>query len=263
MAVACIARLTDAVEHHRLIESGEDLTTKFQWGVPFLQRELGPAAAGRAYVIAAPTGVGKSYYSMLIAASVDVPALYISLEDDVDEVGKRVEELSPNTLDRVLLATPTRSSLSIVEQTITQAHEDAGVRLVVVDYINRVHYDGDFRPFNEAAEIGLVFDELSGLAKELDFALVINAQVGRPREGNKTYGKRLFNIKGSSAIEEHAHTVIMLSELDNDTVEASIIKSKGRRKSGNVQHYRRTEPTGWLREMTREEVDADDGEELF
>lgn len=262
MDVAGVRTLAEAVEHHRLIEAGEDLATKFQWGVSFLQANVGPAAAGRAYVVAAPTGVGKSFFSLLVAASVDVPSLVVSLEDDLDELGRRSIRVPERVAERVLVTTPTRSTLSAITASIIQAQEDYGTRLVVIDYINRVRYDGEGHPFNEAGEIALNFDELVALARELDFALIVNAQVGRPREGNKQYGKAVWNIKGSSAIEEHAHTVVMLSEITNDTIEARVAKTKSKTKGGTAR-FRHDAATGWLTEMSAEEVATDDEDELF
>lgn len=261
--VVALQTLTDAVARHELIEAGEDLVTKFQWGVPFLQRELGPAAAGRMYVIGARPNVGKSYFGLLIAASVDVPALVVSLEDDLAELGKRAAALPKNVRDRVMVATPVSPALSRVTEVIAAAHEEAGVRLVVVDYLNLLRYDGKFNSWSEADAIGNTITELLSLSRELDFALVLTAQIGRPPQGMKGDGTpQLWNLKGSSTIEQSAHTVIMLHEHDEMTVEARIAKSKSTRKGGSTK-FRRDDRTGWLHELTQAEQSEDDGDELF
>lgn len=255
--------LNDAVERHELIEAGEDLVTKFQWGVPFLQRELGPASAGRMYVVGARPNVGKSYFGLMIAAGVDVPALVVSLEDDVAELGKRAQALPKDVRNRVMVTAPISPALSRVTSAITAAHEEAGVRLVVVDYLNLLRYDGKFNSWSEADSIGNTITELLSLARELDFALVMNAQVGRPPAGTKGDGKpALWHLKGSSTIEQSAHTVVLLHEVDEMTIEAVVSKSKSTRKGGKAR-FRRDDRTGWLHELTQEEQAEDEGDELF
>lgn len=261
--VVALRTLAQAVEHHELIEAGEDLVTKFQWGVPFLQRELGPAAAGRLYVVGARPNVGKSYFGLLVAASVEVPSLVVSLEDDLAELGKRAQSLPAAVQKRVNVSTPISPALSRVADVITTAHAQFGMRLVVVDYLNLLRYDGKFNSWSEADAIGNNITELMTLARDLDFALVLTAQIGRPPAGTKGDGRpQLWHLKGSSTIEQSAHTVILLHERDEMTIEARVAKSKSTRKGG-VTQFRRDDRTGWLRELTQDEQAADEGDELF
>jgi replicative DNA helicase len=264
MALASkLLTLNDAVERHELIEAGEDLLTKFQWGVPFLQRELGPVAAGRTYVVAARPNVGKSLFALMVASVVDVPSLFVSLEDDLAELGKRSQQLPDRVRDRVLVATPFSPALSKIKSLIVEAHEHAGVRLVVVDYLNKIRYDGEYKAFNEAAEIGNTIAELSSLSKELDFALILCAQIGRPPPGARgDFKPQLWNLKGSGSIEQDAHTVVILDTVDEQTIEARIAKSKSTRRGG-TQRYRHDPVSGFLHELTTEEQAEDEGDELF
>ena len=244
--------LSEAVTAHQAWKSGQDTKSRFSWGQPWLDDALGPAVPGSLVVAAARTGVGKSFFGLSLLASSPVPALYVSLEDTVAEVGRRGQPITEARRSKIWIAAPSHPRLSSITRSIDEAVE-AGARLVVVDYLNLIRYDGDIAAFSKTEQVGHVISDLKGQARAQEFLLVLNVQVRRPIHGSEDEPPRLYELRDSSDIENSAEVVVLLHDEGNDLVSARIAKNKTGRAGAKALYQRG--PEGFLVEASSDEDD--------
>ena len=90
------------------------------------------------------------------------------------------------------------------------------LRLIIVDYLQRMRWPGENKGLNQAVALGLNTKALADLAGELQVPLIVLSQFNRD---NLSEGERpeLHNLRGSGEIEEDAYQAWLMSdELDPD-----------------------------------------------
>lgn len=222
-------------------------------GLKWLHAAVGAVGVGSMVTVAGRTGTGKSFFGVQMLASTDERGLYVSLEDPIREVGRRVSVLPKDVQDRLFVAAPFTPKLSEVMRLVRDAVEQHGVRVVVIDYLQLLKYDGGVGAWSLADQIHHLIIELKGLARELEFVLVLCAQVRRPSFNYEDAAPTLAELKDSSSIENSSELVILLHEDDHGLVVARIGKSKTSARAGR-QVYTRNTKTGWLEEADEREL---------
>lgn len=220
-----------------------EATPVLAYGLPFL--DGAPATAGSLVVVGGRPGAGKSYFGLQLLSECVQPGVYVSLEDPAAEVARRVRDsFSPARLDEVLLCTPKRPRLSLICKEIADAYAaGARPRMVVVDYIQLIQYDGEVNAWSQTDQIGLIIADLKALARELGFVLVLLCQLKRPMREDRHAFPALFDLRDSSNIENSAELVVLLHD-QGDQVEARVAKNKSG-KRGGVAWFDRG-PSGYL-----------------
>lgn len=230
--------LRDAIAGFKKWESGQSKNTTFRWGVPFMDAGVGRAVPGSLIVIGGRPGAGKSFFGLLMQSSTQVPTLYFSLEDTSHEVARRGLPISDKRQSAIMLSTPVRPRLSIIERDIRAAFETGhNPQLVVIDYLQLVQYDGDVQAWNKSDQIGNILAEVKGLARELDFVPVVNCQLRRPDRGEEEKAPTIFDLRDSSNIENSAEVIVLLHD-KGDRVAATVAKNKSGRRGAAATYAR-------------------------
>lgn len=229
-----LKRLTDV---RRDSEYAQQAAPLLSYGLPFLGECR--ALPGSLTVIGGHSGAGKSYLGLKLLEACLQPGLYVSLEDPESEVARRVEPYSPARLDEVGLCVPLRPRLSHVLAGVREAFDaDYQPRMVVVDYIQLLQYDGDIKAWSQTDQIGLMIAELKALGRELGYVTVLLSQLKRPDRENRNAFPTLWDLRDSSNIENSAEVVILLQD-HGAQVEARLAKNKSGRR-GPVAWFNRS-----------------------
>jgi replicative DNA helicase len=186
-----------------------------------------PNTPGTLIVVGGRTGAGKSYFGLCLLAECSTPGAYVSLEDPPNEVARRVEAMPRHRLSEVLLITPRRSRLSHIAREIEQAFADGHTpRMVVIDYIQLVQYDGETPAWSQTDQIGLTIQELKAVARERGFVLVVLCQLRRPNRDEADHFPTLWDLRDSSNLENSAEVVVLLRAHEDQRLEARVAKNK-------------------------------------
>lgn len=258
MALAGILSFREAAETFKAEKAGRIATppaVAFP-GLRWLHTAVGAVGVGSMITVAGRTGTGKSFFGVQMLAACDERGLYVSLEDPIREVGRRVSVLPKDIQERLFVAAPFNGKLSGVLRLVQDAVEQHRIRVVVIDYLQLLRYDGGVGAWSLADQIHHTIAELKALARELGFVLVLCAQVRRPSFNYEDAAPTLAELKDSSSIENSSELVILLHEDDHGLVVARIGKSKTSAKSGR-QVYTRNDKTGWLEEADERELYED------
>ncbi len=241
-----IRLLSDVVGH---VRSDAKAAPVAAYGFPFLDEC--PATPGSLIVLGGRTGTGKSFLSLGLLAGVDKPGAYVSLEDPPVEVARRVAELPRSRLEQLLLVTPKRPRLSLIAREIEEAFRTGhSPRVVVIDYLQLVQYDGDAVAWSQSDQIGLVLAELKALAREYGFIVVVVCQLRRPGRDDGDMRPTIWDLRDSSNIENSAEAVVLLHAQGDDRVEAWLAKNKSGRFGASMTFMRGA--NGFLRPLPSE-----------
>jgi replicative DNA helicase len=124
--------------------------------------------------------------------------------DHLRRLGNAIEDLS----DRTCLIYD-RSAPNIAELTrvARKWHKHNRIRILFVDYIQRIEAVKASRSANRAEKVGEVARGLKNIARELDIPVIALAQVGRQAEGRQP---TMADLSDSSEIEKEADQVLTL-----------------------------------------------------
>lgn len=220
-------------------------TTIIRTGYSSLDLMIGGFQPEKLYVIAARPGVGKTSAAVNFGLSaVDaVPVLIFSQEMGKTELGFRVlsirssvnlanlmgttsASISPGDAVRVSQAAgmetnhgfyiDDRSSLTASEiaRTVRLAKRRYGVKLVMIDYLQRMSHDNG--KDTEASQIEATAKALKTLSKDEKIPVVCLAQLNRQSESRSDTEPKLSDIRGSGGTEQEADCVMLLHPLDKD-----------------------------------------------
>jgi len=89
-------------------------------------------------------------------------------------------------------------------------HQQHGIKLFVVDYLQLLHATGRRAQENRQQEISDISSGLKALSKELKVPVVVLSQLNRDLEKDKTRKPRLSDLRESGAIEQDADVVGLL-----------------------------------------------------
>lgn len=230
------------------VETGGIPSRYVETGLPVFDSMFGGIPAGLVVVGARP-GVGKSSLCIQIARSVGRlhPVLVVSLEMTREEVcrvllaqecGVQVSGLkdgivSRNVMDLVVNASaalstmpsfhvvePVSCTVSAIRALALHHKHTHGVKLVVVDYLQRVKGEPGVKYGNREQEVAHVSTALSELAKELGCPVLAPCAINR--EMTRTSRKpSASDLRESGNIESDAHMVVMIHRPDVTDVSAS------------------------------------------
>jgi replicative DNA helicase len=86
--------------------------------------------------------------------------------------------------------------------------EHGPVSLIVIDYMQLMHYPGKFD--NRTSEISAISRALKGLAKEMDAPVVVLSQLNRSLENRENRRPRSADLRESGAIEQDADVILFI-----------------------------------------------------
>jgi replicative DNA helicase len=191
-------------------------------------------------VVGAETGVGKSYFTLgaLLAASAVGPTAYVSLEDPLLEVGRRLDAHARAGADigTTLVACPDSARLGALLE-LLEAPELRGAALVGVDYLQLVGYDVGVAAWSKADAVSRTVTELKSAAKRGGYPLILVSQLRRSAAGEAGQFPSLGRLKESGDIENQAEFVVMLGA-NARGVRAELLKAKAA-PAGAMARYRR------------------------
>ena len=199
-------------------------------GLADLDRHLGGWHRGDLIVIGARPAMGKTALMLHHAQRCGVPLGVVSSEQPsyqiaqrhVASLGKvslaniRQGKIGENEMKAMIIANGKlkdywlldRSSPSVtdVERTARRWYHRHGIKILFVDYIQRIRGQGDRRH----EQVGDVVRSLKTLARDLDIPVVALAQVSREVEKRQNRRPTMADLADSSEIEKEADQVITL-----------------------------------------------------
>lgn len=89
-------------------------------------------------------------------------------------------------------------------------HQQHGVKLLVIDYLQLLHSTAARAKENRQQEIADISSGIKALAKELDVPVIVLAQLNRELEKDKSRKPRLSDLRESGSIEQDADLVGLL-----------------------------------------------------
>lgn len=99
-------------------------------------------------------------------------------------------------------------------------HQQHGIRLFVIDYLQLLHSTTRKAQENRQQEIADISSGIKALAKELNVPVIVLAQLNREIEKDKNRKPRLSDLRESGSIEQDADLVGMLYKADTNDEEA-------------------------------------------
>lgn len=208
-------------------------------------------------IIAARPSVGKTSMALQIAERIAIedkdPVLVFSLEMASEElteltINRRARLTSVGTLNEgemrnlmTVSALVSAAPMHLIDQggltigqiqaTARRVHQQHGVKLIVVDYIQLVRGNG--RKENRTVEVGEVSMGLKALAKELRVPVIALAQLSRDCE-RENRPPRMSDLRESGSLEADADIVILLHTKKDEgnfrEVELRVEKNRGSRR---------------------------------
>lgn len=232
-------------------------------GLAAIDDILAPIRYGSVVVPAARTGIGKTTFALNVALSVaraGYAVQFFSLEMTVQNMLERLTslmagvnserarrgEINADEKERLIQAATEIERLDIAITELKDATPEAIAvevrrhrpRLVVVDYIQRLHVaDAESR----VAEVARISSTLKDLALETECVVLAVSQLSRESEGEKP---SLKHLRWASEIEQDADAVVLLwngKDTPLDEIEYEVAKHRhGRTGSGRLRYDRET-----------------------
>ncbi|MFN7141969.1 MAG: DnaB-like helicase C-terminal domain-containing protein, partial [Limisphaerales bacterium] len=98
-------------------------------------------------------------------------------------------------------------------------HQQYGIKLIVIDYLQLLHSSSQKAKENRQQEIAEISSGIKALAKELHIPIIVLAQVNREQEKEKNRKPRMSDLRESGAIEQDADLIGMLYKPGTDDEE--------------------------------------------
>ena len=95
-------------------------------------------------------------------------------------------------------------------------HQQHGIKLFVVDYLQLLHSTARRAQENRQQEIADISGGIKALAKELNVPVIVLAQLNREIEKDKNRKPRMSDLRESGSIEQDADLVGLLYKPDSD-----------------------------------------------
>ena len=219
------------------------LVSAVRSGFMDLDALLGGYKRGDLVILAARTGVGKSSLLLNFARnaavgqhgtvaffalemSADQLAMrLLSAEADVDATRLRLGMHTEPEEARIMHAIGTLGEASIyiddsavlsvpeIRAKCRRLQADAGLDLVIVDYLQLLHSASSFGE-NRASELGKITRALKEMARELEVPVIAAAQLSRAVEARTPHIPMLSDLRESGSIEQDADVVMFIYRED-------------------------------------------------
>lgn len=242
-------------------------------GLTDLDRVLGGWHDSDLIVIGARPAQGKTALLLNFATSCALPCGIISAEQPAQQVGARVmsikslvpaermrngrfevhdlrklENAVGELCDRTCMiydrSSPTIADVSRVARKWKQ---QSGIRVLFVDYVQRIESSQTNSRANKAEKVGEVVRGLKNLARDLEIPVVSLAQVGRQAHGRQP---GMGDLSDSSEIEKEADQILTLfrpSTADDNADESEAVISVEKNRHGPCGEIK----TVWMPETMR------------
>ena len=147
--------------------------------------------------------------------------------------GAKAIEVVQEYADRLILHRSTGSSTGVEEfrSAVRKVHEDTGqLPLVIVDYLQKVHVDGNI--YQEDERVTQVVEALKDMALDEDVPVlaIVAADKAGIQQGKRM---RVNNMRGSSALAYEADTVLILNDKYDVVARHHLVYNVG-----NVERFR-------------------------
>ena len=219
------------------------LVSAVRSGFMDLDALLGGYKRGDLVILAARTGVGKSSLLLNFARnaavgqhgtvaffalemSADQLAMrLLSAEADVDATRLRLGMHTEPEEARIMHAIGTLGEASVyiddsavlsvpeIRAKCRRLQADAGLDLVIVDYLQLLHSASSFGE-NRASELGKITRALKEMARELEVPVIAAAQLSRAVEARTPHIPMLSDLRESGSIEQDADVVMFIYRED-------------------------------------------------
>ncbi|MEW6033531.1 MAG: replicative DNA helicase [Chloroflexota bacterium] len=213
-------------------------------GFPAMDELLGGFQRSDLIIIGARPSIGKTSLALTIARNAAVVQgacvaflsmemsreslvqRLIAAEADVDSHRLRLGHLSAVEEKKVVDATGVLSEvpffiddspqLRVVEMRskVRRLHNERGVDLVVLDYLQLVQGDARTRSENRVQEMSEITRSLKALARELDVPVCVVSQLSRAVIGRGSHRPQLSDLRESGSIEQDADVVLFIHRDD-------------------------------------------------
>jgi len=214
-------------------------------------------------IIAGRPGQGKTTFAMNICRNVAVfekiPCLYISTEMSEKELTEnlcsnisgipvrkiRDGELTASEKDTVFLTLTNIENAPIhilhkninfvskVNMAVQKYKDEKGVKLVIIDHIQRINSDKKFKTLYELTTD--VSRSIKDIAQNNEISIICLCQLNRRIENDANKLPNLSDLKQSGAIEEDASMVLFINKnKDEHETRFSILKNR----TGNCRMFR-------------------------
>jgi replicative DNA helicase len=221
----------DSLKIDEIITSFEEYMKQgggIKLGIPSFDNLTNGLAAGEVLCFLASTGVGKSVFmqNALRYFTIHYPlegAVLFSLEMSPPQLGERLLMIESGLNKDAINTIPeidareikerhrnvhyiTRGFMSLADiyTTLLSISFDTKIRLVIVDFLQRINYETD----DEYKFLRRATSFLKDMAKELNLALILLSQVNRQEGGDGETPLRIRSGRGSGTIEQDADFVL-------------------------------------------------------
>jgi replicative DNA helicase len=246
-------------------------------GLVDLDRIIGGWHDSDLVVIGARPAQGKTALLLNFATACSLPCGIVSAEQPAQQIGARVMSIKShvpaermrngrfegtdmrkleNAVDELcdrtcLIYDRSSPSIADVSRIARKWKQQSGIRVLFVDYVQRIESFTTNNRANKAEKIGEVVRGLKNLARDLEIPVIALAQVGRQADGRQP---GMGDLSDSSEIEKEADQILTLfrpgtvadahgNKTDDDNAVISIEKNR-HGPCGEVK-------TAWLQETMR------------
>ncbi len=230
--------MTVLQEAYALIEN--QAPPKMAAGFWDLDQRIGGCYGGQMIVIAGRPGMGKSALGLnmvLSASKLSKPhALYFSFEMPKADLGIRILswrsrvpfdrlrrcELSPEQAAAASAALSVGTSLDLeiidccsatpaaIRNTVRQVHRQRPLDIVIVDYIQRLHCEGQAATQTRDREMTIISNNMKDMALELGIPVLVLSQLNRACDSREDHRPRPSDLRDSGSLEQDADVIMML-----------------------------------------------------
>jgi len=242
-----------AADARAVAESGATLDVSSWLGTP------ATLPYGSVVVVIGYSNTGKSFYALHVHECLQVPGLYVGLDDLAHVTGSRAASLSPRTRRDTVVATPRPPRFDALARLLDTEVPQRHTRLVTIDYVQKVvgYRDGDYTPPSRPAELGAVMSHLKTAGERHGFVSLVLSQAKRPdtfsAKGGKLPRLTMFSSRDASDIENDADVVLCLYPEGRDVLSVTVEKCKDGR-VGEVRYFERDPVCGALSEFPESEL---------
>lgn len=219
---------TAAVEQWVNYQTRQNNHEPVPYGIQVLDRSVGYHMPGTMEVVGARTNVGKSFILLEQArnqARAGARPLYISGEDPIEEVGKRLTNIPHDEARGIELAFPYRGVLSEILSLIADGVR-RGVTNVLIDYLQVFRYDGELPVFSRHDSLTNIMRETLAVCKELMLPLTWASQIRRPGPDGVDKPPTMYDLKESGDIENLAHCILLAHRTSPTSLRLWVEKNK-------------------------------------
>jgi len=242
-------------------------------GLSALDRILGGWHDSDLIVVGARPSQGKTALLLNFAVACSLPSGIVTAEQPVQQIGarmmsikshvpaermrngrfgtddlRRLESAVGELCDRTcMIYDRSAPTIADVQRMARKWKQQNNIRVLFVDYIQRIQHSTTSSKANKAERVGEVVQGLKNLARDLDIPVIALAQVGRQAEGRQP---GMGDLSDSSEIEKEADQILTLfrpSTADENAPEGEAVISVEKNRHGPTGEIR----VAWLPETMR------------